>query len=61
MPVFLFRVLPLITLALLIAGIILIAKGISTGDNKKRFIGMGLIVVFALLLSYNVLMAFAML
>ncbi len=59
MSVFLFKILPLVALLVLIAGVVLISKGISNENRKIRFIGMGLIVLFVLLLVYIVLMALA--
>lgn len=59
MSVFLFKILPLAALLVLIAGVVLISKGISNENRKIRFIGMGLIVLFVLLLVYIVLMALA--
>ena len=59
MYVFLFKILPLVALLVLIAGVVLISKGISNENRKIRFIGMGLIVLFVLLLVYIVLMALA--
>jgi len=59
MSVFLFKILPLVALLVLIAGVVLISKGISNENGKIRFIGMGLIVLFVLLLVYIVLMALA--
>ncbi|RPF43099.1 hypothetical protein EDD70_2057 [Hydrogenoanaerobacterium saccharovorans] len=59
MSVFLFKILPLVALLVLIAGVVLISKGISNENHKIRFIGMGLIVLFVLLLVYIVLMALA--
>lgn len=59
MPFFVFKVLPLVTLLVFIAGVVMISKGIANSNQKHRFIGMALIAVFALLLTYVILMAFA--
>ncbi|WP_312643941.1 hypothetical protein [Hydrogenoanaerobacterium sp.] len=59
MSVLLFKILPVIALLLLVAGIVFISKGISSGNHKIRFTGMGMVVLFVLLLVYIVLMALA--
>lgn len=58
MQIFLFQVLPIVALAALVAGVVLLFKGISSGNRKLRFLGMGSVVVFALLLVFVLLQAF---
>lgn len=59
MSVFLFKVLPILALAALVAGIVFTSKGISGGSKKMRLAGVGCIVLFVLLLSFAMLQALA--
>ena len=59
MPVFLFKILPVIALVILILGVLFTAKGIAGGSKKLRLYGIGCIVLFVLLLSLIMLQAFA--
>ena len=56
---FLTRILPLVCLALLIAGIVLIVRGNLRGCRRSVQIGAGCIVLFVLALITDVLMVFA--
>lgn len=59
MSVFLFQILPLLALAALVAGVILIARGIARGSRKARFTGIGLTALSMLLIAAVCLSAFA--
>lgn len=59
MPVLIFRVLPILALLALVAGIVFTAFSITRGKTKHRIIGIVCIVLFVVLLVIWLLLGFA--
>ena len=61
MLVFIFKILPILTILSLVVGVIFISLGISRGKMKQRLIGMASVALFVILLVVTVLLGLAQL
>ncbi|MEG0017307.1 MAG: hypothetical protein RR724_01070 [Hydrogenoanaerobacterium sp.] len=59
MPVFIFKILPLLALAALVACVVLTSMVIARGNKKFRIIGIVCIVAFVLIICFVMLQALA--